>query len=54
MNRERRCLATAIYFEAREGPVQRQIGVGQVILNRVRSPRRANAATLATNFQSCA
>jgi S1-C subfamily serine protease len=36
--RERRCLATAIYFEARDGPVRRQIGVGQVILNRVRSP----------------
>jgi spore germination cell wall hydrolase CwlJ-like protein len=36
--RERRCLATAIYWEARDGPIRRQIGVGQVILNRVRSP----------------
>ena len=36
--RERRCLATAIYFEARGEPVQGQIAVGQVILNRVRSP----------------
>jgi tetratricopeptide (TPR) repeat protein len=35
--RERRCLATAIYWEARDGPIRRQIGVGQVILNRVRS-----------------
>ena len=37
--RERRCLATAIYFEARGEPVQGQIAVGQVILNRVRSPQ---------------
>jgi spore germination cell wall hydrolase CwlJ-like protein len=36
--RERRCLATAIYFEARGEPVQGQIAVGQVIMNRVRSP----------------
>jgi spore germination cell wall hydrolase CwlJ-like protein len=36
--RERRCLATAIYFEARGEPLQGQIAVGQVILNRVRSP----------------
>ncbi|MGH6736410.1 MAG: cell wall hydrolase [Methyloceanibacter sp.] len=36
--RERRCLATAIYFEARGEPVRGQIAVGQVILNRVRSP----------------
>ena len=26
-DRERRCLATAIYFEARDEPVRRQIGV---------------------------
>jgi tetratricopeptide (TPR) repeat protein len=38
MDRERKCLATAIYFEARGGPVRRQIGVGQIIMNRVRSP----------------
>lgn len=37
--RERRCLATAIYFEARGEPVRGQIAVGQVILNRVRSPQ---------------
>jgi spore germination cell wall hydrolase CwlJ-like protein len=36
--RERRCLATAIYFEARGEPVRGQVAVGQVILNRVRSP----------------
>jgi spore germination cell wall hydrolase CwlJ-like protein len=36
--RERRCLATAIYFEARGESVSGQIAVGQVILNRVRSP----------------
>ncbi len=36
--RERRCLATAIYFEARGEPMRGQIAVGQVILNRVRSP----------------
>ena len=37
--RERRCLATAIYFEARGEPIRGQIAVGQVILNRVRSPQ---------------
>ena len=36
--RERRCLAVAIYFEARGEPVRGQIAVGQVIMNRVRSP----------------
>lgn len=36
--RERRCLATAIYFEARGEPVRGQVAVGQVIMNRVRSP----------------
>jgi hypothetical protein len=36
--RERRCLATAIYFEARGEPLQGQVAVGQVIMNRVRSP----------------
>jgi spore germination cell wall hydrolase CwlJ-like protein len=36
--RERRCLAIAIYFEARGEPVRGQVAVGQVILNRVRSP----------------
>ena len=37
--RERRCLSTAIYFEARGEPLQGQIAVGQVIMNRVRSPQ---------------
>jgi hypothetical protein len=36
--RERRCLAIAIYFEARGEPVRGQVAVGQVIMNRVRSP----------------
>jgi spore germination cell wall hydrolase CwlJ-like protein len=36
--RERRCLSIAIYFEARGEPARGQIAVGQVILNRVRSP----------------
>jgi spore germination cell wall hydrolase CwlJ-like protein len=36
--RERRCLAIAIYFEARGEPMRGQVAVGQVILNRVRSP----------------
>ena len=37
--RERRCLATAIYFEARGESIEGQIAVGQVVLNRVRSPQ---------------
>jgi spore germination cell wall hydrolase CwlJ-like protein len=36
--RERRCLSIAIYYEARGEPVRGQVAVGQVILNRVRSP----------------
>jgi spore germination cell wall hydrolase CwlJ-like protein len=36
--RERRCLSTAIYFEARGESVRGQVAVAQVILNRVRSP----------------
>ncbi len=35
--REKRCLATAIYFEARSEPIKGQIAVAQVIMNRVRS-----------------
>ena len=35
--RQRRCLATAIYFEARGEPIQGQIAVAQVVMNRVRS-----------------
>ena len=36
--REMRCMATAIYFEARDEPVKGQIAVAQVIMNRIRSP----------------
>lgn len=36
--RERRCMTTALYFEARSEPKAGQIAVGQVIMNRVRSP----------------
>lgn len=35
--RQRRCLATAIYFEARGEPIQGQLAVAQVVMNRVRS-----------------
>ena len=33
-----KCLATAIYFEARNEPVRGQVAVAQVVLNRVFSP----------------
>lgn len=36
--RELRCMATAIYFEARDEPIKGQISVAQVIMNRIRSP----------------
>jgi spore germination cell wall hydrolase CwlJ-like protein len=36
--RELRCMATAIYFEARDEPIKGQIAVGQVVMNRIRSP----------------
>jgi hypothetical protein len=35
--RQRRCLATAIYFEARGEPKHGQLAVAQVVMNRVRS-----------------
>lgn len=35
--RQRRCLATALYFEARGEPVRGQLAVAQVVMNRVRS-----------------
>lgn len=35
--RQRRCLATAIYFEARGEPERGQLAVAQVVMNRVRS-----------------
>ena len=36
--RELRCMAQAIYFEARDEPERGQLAVGQVIMNRIRSP----------------
>lgn len=33
-----RCLAQAVYFEARSEPLEGQLAVAQVVLNRVRSP----------------
>lgn len=38
---ELRCLATAVYFEARGEPLEGQLAVAQVILNRVESGRYA-------------
>ena len=35
---EQKCLAEAIYFEARGEPFDGQVAVGQVVLNRVRNP----------------
>jgi len=37
MNKEQRCLAEAVYFEARSEPLEGQAAVAQVILNRVKS-----------------
>ena len=37
-----KCLATAIYFEARDEPVTAQVAVAQVVLNRVFSPYYPN------------
>lgn len=37
LEREQRCLAEAVYFEARSEPEQGQAAVAQVVLNRVRS-----------------
>ncbi|MFC5385018.1 cell wall hydrolase [Aquamicrobium segne] len=36
--KEQKCLATAIYFEARSEPLRGQAAVAQVVLNRVRNP----------------
>jgi spore germination cell wall hydrolase CwlJ-like protein len=38
-----RCLTEAIYFEARGEPVEGQVAVAEVVLNRVDSPRYPNA-----------
>lgn len=37
MTREQRCLAEAVYFEARSEPLEGQAAVAQVVLNRVKS-----------------
>lgn len=37
-----KCLATAIYFEARDEPIRAQMAVAQVVLNRVFSPYYPN------------
>lgn len=37
-DKEQKCLAEAIYFEARGEPVEGQAAVAQVVLNRVRNP----------------
>ncbi len=42
MNDEMRCLATAVYFESRGEPLEGQLAVAQVILNRVQQ-RWANS-----------
>lgn len=36
--KEQRCLAEAVYFEARGEPLDGQVAVAQVVLNRVRNP----------------
>jgi spore germination cell wall hydrolase CwlJ-like protein len=36
------CLAQAVYFEARGEPIEGQLAVAQVVLNRVKSPRYPN------------
>lgn len=36
--RELQCMATAVYFESRGEPYRGQVAVGQVIMNRIRSP----------------
>ena len=40
---ELKCLATAVYFEARGEPLEGQLAVAQVILNRVESGRFASS-----------
>ncbi|SDT92731.1 cell wall hydrolase [Stappia sp. ES.058] len=37
-SKEQRCLAEAVYFEARGEPLNGQVAVAQVVLNRVRNP----------------
>jgi spore germination cell wall hydrolase CwlJ-like protein len=40
---EQRCLAEAVYFEARSEPYKGQVAVAQVVLNRVRNPAYPNS-----------
>lgn len=47
-NSEWRCLAEAIYFEARGEPIAGQIGVAEVILNRVDDRRFPNSVCAVT------
>lgn len=49
---EWRCLATAVYFEARGEPVRGQFAVAEVILNRVGDPRYPDSVCGVVN-QSC-
>ena len=41
--RQKKCLAEAIYFEARSEPIDGQIAVAQVVLNRVKNPTYPNS-----------
>lgn len=43
LDEDQRCLAVAIYFEARGEPLEGQLAVAQVIMNRVRSGRWADS-----------
>lgn len=36
------CMAAAVFFEARDQPIQGQIAVAEVVMNRVESPRWPN------------
>lgn len=42
LSAEGQCLAKAIYFEARSEPLEGQLAVAQVVLNRVKSPKFPN------------
>lgn len=49
--RQRQCLAEAIYHEARSEPIEGQIAVAQVVLNRVKNPSYPNS-TCAVVYQN--
>ena len=44
------CLAEALYFEARGEPIQGQLAVGEVVLNRVEDPRYPNSICKVINL----